>query len=204
MRLDRIGGTRIMAVQRRVYDKERIANEPGLVKITSAYGGEGYFETLYPGLVVELGDHYLGDGESSYHATVWKADSGTFEQVGYASDRDTLRGRTEVDAPPALMAAWEADKSRRRAEYAAYLERERQERERARLELEARTPRFGSVVRVARGRKVPTGVEGRVFWVSPESDAWGRTRVGFEARDGERIFIDGANLDVIEQPGASA
>ena len=188
-----------MAVQRRVYDKARIESDRSLERRASAYG-EAYFETTHAGLVVEVASQYLGDGESAYYAVVWNPGTSSFEQVWYASDREPVFGTTAVDAAPALLSAWAAEKARRQAAVEADRAASRAALERLHAEEYARTPRPGSIVRVAKGRKVKLGIEGRVFWVAPEADAWGRIRAGFESREGERIFIDMANLEVLEQP----
>lgn len=186
-----------MAVQRRVYDQARIANEPSLVHKSGAYG-EVYFETSHAGLVVDLLSQYLGDGESAYYAVVYNPGASAFEDVWYASDRDGFFGGSAIDAPPALLAAWAAEKAQRAAALAHERELAQLALEHQRAEIYARTPRAGSIVRVVKGRKIKIGSEGRVFWVGVSS--WG-PRVGVELSDGAREFIAQENLEVLEQPG---
>lgn len=69
-------------------------------------------------------------------------------------------------------------------------------------------------VRVVRGRKVPKGTEGRVFWVG-EVPTWETRyydwrnrryegRLGIELNDGERVFVPEAYCVVIENPEEAA
>ena len=49
---------------------------------------------------------------------------------------------------------------------------------------------------VARGRKVPKGTTGVVFWVAPEKDGYGNIRAGITDDAGNKHFINIQNLDV--------
>lgn len=62
----------------------------------------------------------------------------------------------------------------------------------AELEREAKTPRKGRLVRVVRGRKVPKGTEGRVFWY--DMNQWGWS-CGIELQNGERVFTSASNVE---------
>ena len=53
-------------------------------------------------------------------------------------------------------------------------------------------------VKIAKGKKFPIGVEGVVFWVAPTPDGYGTTKVGMLTEAGDKIFINEANLEVIE------
>jgi hypothetical protein len=48
----------------------------------------------------------------------------------------------------------------------------------------------GCTIRVVKGRKVPIGTEGRVFWMG--EDSYGKSKIGIDA-GGERIFIAASN-----------
>lgn len=50
------------------------------------------------------------------------------------------------------------------------------------------------IVEVIKGRKVPKGTTGIVFWVAPEVDGWGVVKVGFKTAEGEKHFINSENL----------
>jgi hypothetical protein len=183
-----------MAIHRRVYDSSRFA-EPGLERRES--GSLVYFvETLAAGLVVAKGDTYIGDGESTYWAIWWNGATGQFEQLWYASDRDYGTGGAEIDAPPALIARYEAKRAADEVARRAAAEVRRVERERLEAEERERSPRFGSIVRVTRGRLVPIGLEGQVHWIG--DGAYGpRAKVAFN--DGSDRFIDARNLLVLRQ-----
>lgn len=62
--------------------------------------------------------------------------------------------------------------------------------------LEAGELVVGAHVVVARGRKIAKGTEGTLFWIAPEADAYGTVRAGFTTTDGEKVFINIANLEV--------
>lgn len=57
--------------------------------------------------------------------------------------------------------------------------------------------RKGVQVRVSRGRKVPKGTAGVVFWVALEPDDFGIKKAGFTTETGEKIFINHAYLEII-------
>lgn len=60
------------------------------------------------GTTVAKGSTYLGDGDSSYHAT-YLAEDGTFKQVTYAGTWGWCgRGDARVDATQEVTALWEA------------------------------------------------------------------------------------------------
>lgn len=171
-----------MAVYKRVYDKNRW-HEKGLIRSETSYGEPVYFEISHVGLVVDQGRDYIGDGDFSHWAMVWNADKGIFEKVYYGTSYGG--GRCEIDAPPELLAAWDAEKERREIEA-----------ERVRREQRERALRRGSIVRVAKGRKFPIGRQGRVFWIG--ESIWG-LRAGVEWDDGGRDFIAADNLEVLAQ-----
>ena len=68
---------------------------------------------------------------------------------------------------------------------------------------------YGKRVRVFKGRKVPKGTEGEVFWIgwhchSPYGDPWGiytTTRIGLKDDDGNVFWTALANVQHIEEGG---
>lgn len=52
----------------------------------------------------------------------------------------------------------------------------------------------GCTVKVVKGRKVPHGTNGVVFWVAPDPDGYGVVKCGFTTADGEKIFINIENV----------
>lgn len=55
----------------------------------------------------------------------------------------------------------------------------------------------GAPVTVVRGRKVPKGTSGVVFWVG--EDDWGKAKVGFRTESGDRVFTAASNVEVVSQ-----
>jgi len=55
----------------------------------------------------------------------------------------------------------------------------------------------GVRVEVYKGRKVPVGTTGVVFWVADDEDGYGRVRAGFTTDSGDKVFVDSANLRVV-------
>ncbi len=50
----------------------------------------------------------------------------------------------------------------------------------------------GTIIRVVRGRNVPLGTIGRVFWSGVGK--YGRLRIGIDTREGERFFLAARNV----------
>lgn len=162
----------------------------GIVKtevVTSEYGDRKYV-TFGVGLLVGYGSDYLGDCQSWPFARVWNPVTLKEDQVGYEN--------TERDATPEVISAWEAWKKSeverinkiRREELIAQRKYEHEQ--------ELLIPRRGKVVRVVKGRKVPKGTEGRVFWYG--TTQYGRS-VGIELNDGTKVFTAEYNVLVIAQ-----
>jgi hypothetical protein len=147
--------------------------------------------------VVELGEHYIGDGDSSYSAVVWTG--GTFKEIIYGSTYSGQYGsHAEIDAPPALIARWRTTKAAREAKRRAAEQKYRDEREKARVAYEMTQPHVGTIVEIIKGRKAPKGFVGRISWI--DRGAWGlRARV-VNDRTGEFYFTAASNLKVISQP----
>ena len=184
-----------MPIYRHVWDKKRF-DEPDLIERASSYGNL-YFEELHAGHVVSLFDRYVGDGESVYGAIIWDPSTNEFDEVVFADDRGPRGPVAVIDAPAHVLQAWENELERRRLERRrVYTENERLRREEKEAEYK-RTPRRGSVVRIVRGRKVPIGIVGTVFWVGDSQ--WG-PRAGIESIERGREFIAMANIEVLSQP----
>lgn len=54
----------------------------------------------------------------------------------------------------------------------------------------------GCTVTVVKGRKVAHGTSGVVFWVAADEDAYGVIKCGFKTADGDKVFINIANLEL--------
>ena len=53
----------------------------------------------------------------------------------------------------------------------------------------------GQTVKVYRGRKVPQGTIGVVFWIADEADAFGTYKIGIKSVDGTKHFLAYNNVD---------
>lgn len=70
----------------------------------------------------------------------------------------------------------------------------------ARIEAEeAKTIRLHKVVTVVRGRKVPIGTEGEVFWMGDKG--WGMS-VGLRLLDGSKVFTAMKNVEIVSMDKA--
>lgn len=65
---------------------------------------------------------------------------------------------------------------------------------------------FGQTVEVFKGRKVPKGTVGEVFWVAPEADGYGVVKVGFKTAEGVKHFtnIENVRAQVSESDSSDA
>lgn len=143
-----------------------------------------------------------------YYALVWNPDLEKVERVP-VGDSEFAGGTQEyqvvVDAPADIMIAFEAWKAgrakgkalrERMSEYDAREQRTQEERQ---------TPRRGKTVRVIKGRKLPLGTEGLVFWVG--GDRFGNTKLGIatsDRKDSRGFWADvkwtyAQNVEVIRQ-----
>ena len=53
----------------------------------------------------------------------------------------------------------------------------------------------GQTVKVYRGRKVPQGIIGVVFWVAEEADAFDVWKIGIKVEQGDKHFLSISNVD---------
>jgi hypothetical protein len=158
--------------------------------------GPLYMETTHVGLVLSLGENN-GYDDSDFYAIVWNPELGATERIEYATTRGwTYPNSAWVDATPEVQAAYEAYRARLAEERRVQLEME-----------EARTPRVGKSVMVMRGRKIPIGTVGVVFWAGADKfrtrlyenpNRWmladvmildAPERIGITLPDGGKVFI---------------
>jgi hypothetical protein len=52
----------------------------------------------------------------------------------------------------------------------------------------------GQTVEVFKGRKIPIGTTGVVFWVATENDTYGNIRIGFSTDNGDKHFTNITNV----------
>lgn len=139
-------------------------------------------EPTYVGQVVgqETKSTYHDD---YYYMIVWDVDDEkgelVFDTVMYATTAAYTDGWMEVDAPKEII------------EY--YKEMQLLEARQAEIETMKRNVKRGNVVEVVKGRKVPVGTIGTVFW---KGYSYGE-RVGLETESGERFFTAKSNVEVV-------
>jgi hypothetical protein len=117
-------------------------------------------------------------------AIVWDDVGECPKEIMYGTTRGwTYLNSADVDATDEV-----------RAKYSALLEFNREKRRQEIEEEGANRPKVGRYVRVFKGRKVPVGTEGFVFWSG--SNQWGES-VGIETADGKRVFTSVKNVQVL-------
>lgn len=127
-------------------------------------------------------------------------DGGQFRWIEYGTTRFGGSSSCRVDATDEVKALFHAWVEENRVRMVEGLKR-----------VQAAQIDCGARVRVVRGRKVPVGTEGTVFWLGPDQYAsyWTRrhnsndkARAGFQTDDGEKYFIDSHKLEVLIHDGA--
>lgn len=140
-----------------------------------------------------------GYDDSDFYAVIW--DGETIRSYEYATTRFySYHNSAGADATPETVAA--ADEWARARMFDTI---------RAEAAREASKPTVGKTVSVVRGRKVAKGTTGRVGWAgrnrafSDQHAGWayhphGTDRVRIDLEDGTRVFVDAANVEVVD-PG---
>lgn len=164
------------------------------------YGYKGTYTVTYEGRVLYTGERNYRD-DSDFYALVWDDESESVKEVGYATTRGWTYGNyATIDATPEVL-----DKAKNY--YAKLLF----ERLKAAAAADARTPKVGKTVKVVKGRKVPLGTVGEVFWTGEggyfgprprfRSGAWstkGEPRIGLKTEAGEKFFLPAKNVEVLD------
>jgi hypothetical protein len=137
-----------------------LAGQPDVVEVdrkTWNLKAPLYMQTTHRGLVLGTYERN-GYDDSDFIAVVWNPNAGKPEDIEYASTRGwSYPCHAEIDAPPGIMAA-----------YQDYLNEERDRQTRLLQAREASIPKVGKHVKVVRGRKVPLGTEGIIFWMKDQ------------------------------------
>lgn len=142
-----------------------------------------YMETTYIGRVLEIREEN-GYHDSDFYATVWDDEKGCTENILYATTRGwTYPNGAKVDATPEVKEKFRAWSAKRQEERRLAYEAE-----------QAMIPSHGKKVRVVKGKK--SGIEGEVFWVGPCKFNRHKTNVGIRMLNGDKVFIDSANVEV--------
>lgn len=120
-------------------------------------------------------------------------DGGYFHWIEWGTTRFACDAGCSVDATDEVKALFKEWSEANRVRMKAGLER-----------IECTKLRKGRRVRVVRGRKVPIGTEGDVFWHGADRYAprWSKvndefTRIGIVTDDGEKFFLAGSNCEVL-------
>lgn len=149
----------------------------------------GKTEPEYVGCVLSTYERN-GMNDSDWYAICWDKEKQKVVEVEYDTTRAGGGGRAEIDATEEVL----------REVYRWYKQIGRDLFDLRTNPAEAKKVRKGDTVKVVRGRKVPKGTEGVVFWVGTRYNQYSRTeeeRVGIEA-NGERMFL---SLDYVEVVG---
>ena len=128
--------------------------------------------------------------ENMTYAIVWDAAEGRPNQVFLDGGGCERAAEAVVDATPDVVAAHDAWIAARAAEKAAAAEAKREQEAENRI----RRVERGCWAVVARGRKVPKGTQGRVFWIGHSTYGW---RAGLETEAGDTVWTALDNLDRI-------
>lgn len=177
-----------MAIKTFAYDKDKGSPVSGYSDVI------GYWVTTYEGKVLETRERNYYD-DSDFYALVWDDDANAVISVDYATTRGwTYLNSATVDATDEV-----------KAKAAKFYENVAFEALKAKAAEAARKVAVGKSVKVVKGRKVPKGTEGTVFWVGP-----GRAysyyaakygvpdRVGFKDAAGTTFWTAASNLEVTD------
>ena len=127
--------------------------------------------------------------DSDWYAICWDREKQKLVEVEYDTTRAGGGGRAEIDATPEVL----------REVYRRYKRLGREHFDLRTNPSNAKKVQKGDTVRVIRGRKVPKGTEGVVFWVGTRYNQYSRMdeeRVGIEVA-GERVFLNAEYVEVI-------
>ena len=139
--------------------------------------------------LIEREENYADD--SDFYALCWDEEKQAVIRVDYATTRFAGGGNATVDAT--LEAILKAED---------WVEKQFKVLLQKRNERDSVVPLVGRQVKVVRGRKVPIGTEGRVFYYKQHSYGYGRSwekefRVGIETADGTKYFTAAKNVEVL-------
>lgn len=126
-----------------------------------------------------------GYHDSDFYAIVWDEHLQQLREIVYASTRFGCPGcGAKIDATDEVK-----EKAR---EWLATWAGEKWDLENA---AQSKRVEIGRDIEVVRGRKIPIGTRGRIFWKG--ATRWGE-RVGIEQIDGERVFTAIGNVEIAE------
>ncbi len=127
--------------------------------------------------------------DSDWYAICWDERKQAVVEVEYDTTRAGGGGCAEIDATPEVL----------REVYRWYKRMGRQHFDTRTNPEQAQKIRKGDTVKVIRGRKVPKGTVGVVFWLGTRYNQYSRCdedRVGIEV-DGERMYLNSDYVEVV-------
>lgn len=145
--------------------------------LASIYGQQ---QPEYAGCVIDTYEHN-GYDDSDFYAVCWDEAKGQLVEVEYDTTRCGRGGWAKIDATEEVL----------RKVYRFHHRQARAVFDTVFNPKQARQARKGDAVAVVRGRKVPVGTVGKVFWIGEVYNQYTRKteqRAGIEA-DGERLFV---------------
>lgn len=148
----------------------------------------GKTEPEYVGCVLSTYERN-GYNDSDWYAICWDGEKQKVVEVEYDTTRAGGGGRAEIDATTEVL----------REVYRWYKRMGRQLFDIRTNPEQAKKIQKGDTVKVIKGRKVPKGTEGVVFWCGTRYNQYSRIdeeRVGIEV-DGERMFLNAEYVEVI-------
>lgn len=146
--------------------------------------------TLYAGAVLCTREENYHD-DSDFYAICWDEEKQCLVREDYATTRFAGNGYAGVDATEEV-----------KAKAAAWLKSQLLPQVRAWNETQAQEPAKGKTVKVVKGRKIPHGTTGEVFWAGWQRNRFDYNRsetfrVGFKVGE-ETYWTDGKNVEVVD------
>ena len=148
----------------------------------------GKTEPEYVGCVLSTYE-LNGYNDSDWYAVCWDREQQKLVEVEYDTTRAGGGGRAEIDATPEVL----------REVYRWYKRMGREHFDCCTNPSNAKKVQKGDTIKVVRGRKVPKGTQGLVFWEGTRYNPYSHTdeaRVGIEV-NGKRMFLSAEYVEVI-------
>lgn len=145
---------------------------------TSIYGKS---DIQYEGCVINTFERN-GYEDSDFYAECWDREKQEVVQIEYDSTRCGGGGYAKIDATKETILEV----------YRYYKKNATYYFDNVYNEKNAKLVRKGDLVEVVRGRKIPKGTVGKVFWIGTRFNSYNyqdEQRVGIEVEDGTRLFL---------------
>jgi len=131
-----------------------------------------------------------GYNDSDFFATVWDSEQKKPIEIMFASTRGWCEPnfRTFADATDEIKTAYKQWELRRRVKYLILQVKEK-----------LKTADVGDDVEVFKGRKLPKGTKGDIFWQGPCHYNKYNTIIGIRLLDGTKVFINRDNVKPVNK-----